>query len=298
MDRRSFVSGLALGAASLQADDAGAASSPWLRRGTVPRAGGAIAYAMNAAALPKGATPLVMLPKLGGWIDDWTPLARELTTKFDLIAIDPPGHGRSRMATPPPTVQTLSESAAMIRGALEELGIERYTLIGTSLGGCIAATFAARWPTPVVKLVLISTAILPRQPLDQILADEAAVNPPIYDAAGLPLRRPPEYAARTFGLSAPFAEEMNRSRAAAGAWIRPSERGVRREGLTELLTRVEAPTLLVYGDSGTYLRFRAIAEQLVRNVRTAIVAGGGSFVHQQKPQETARVLREFLESSA
>ncbi len=265
------------------------ADEPWATRGAIVRPGGVMGYA-RAGQGPV----LVLLPKLGGWINDWAPLARELAGEYSLIAIDPPGHGSSRMAAAPPTVQTLSESAAMVRATLEELGIESFALAGNSLGGCISATMAALWPKMVARLVLISTAVYPKDPLPRILADEAKANPRVYADNGDPLPRSRERAMATFGMNAAFTDEMSRSRAAAGRWIRASERGVRREGIAELLPRIEAPTLLIYSDKGTYLRHRITAERLVPNVRLATIPDGGSFVHQEKPVETASAIREFL----
>ncbi len=267
-------------------EDAG----PWTERGVVRRAGGVVGYASAGQG-----RPLVLLSKLGGWIADWSPLARELAGEYRLIAIDPPGHGSSRMTTEPPVIQTLSESAAWVRAALDELGLESFTLVGNSLGGCISATLAAHWPRAVERLILISTAVPERVRRAQILSDESTVNPPIYDAQGKPLPRSAETWMKTFGVSPAWVDDMNRSRAAAGRWIRASERGVAREGLTELLPRIEAPTLLIYSDQGTYLRHRVTAERLIRNVRTATISGAGSFVHQEKPTETALAIREFLQ---
>jgi len=265
------------------------ASEPWTTRGTVARPGGVIGYARA------GQGPLlVLLPKLGGWINDWSPLARELSSEYSLIAIDPPGHGSSRMASEPPAVQTLSESAAMVRATLEELGIESFTLVGNSLGGCISATMAALWPKMITRLVLISTAVYPKDPMAQILEDEARTNPPVYAQNGDPMPRTRERAMATFGMDAAFVDDMIRSRAIAGRWIRASERGVRREGIAELLPRIEAPTLLIYSDQGTYLRHRITAQRLIRDVRLATITDGGAFVHQEKPVETARAMREFL----
>jgi pimeloyl-ACP methyl ester carboxylesterase len=267
---------------------------PWRQRGTVLRPGGVIGYAV-AGAESRG-LPLVFLPKLGGWIADWSAVASRLDAEYRLIGIDPPGHGSSRMLGEPPQVQTLAESAAMIRAALDELGIERCVLVGNSLGGCIAATLTALWPETVARLILVSTAVYPRDPLATILADEARVDPPIYDAAGNPLPRSAAQAQARFGMSAAFIEEMNQSRAMAGRWIRASERGVRREGLSALLSQVDVPTLLLYGDSGPYLRHRIAAEKLLKRVTSVTIGGVGSFVHQEKPEDTASAIREFLRS--
>ena len=295
MKRRTLLVAAASGAIisrtsrSAAADTHADSGDPWTTRGVLQRAGGVMGYAATGQG-----QPLVLLPKLGGWIADWVPLARELAAEYRLIAIDPPGHGSSRMASGPPMVQTLSESAALVRATLDELGVESFTLVGNSLGGCISATLAALWPRAVERLILISTAVPARAPLAQILNDESKANPPIYASDGRPLPRSAQTWMTSFGVNPALVDGMNRSRAAAGRWIRASERGVAREGLTELLPRIEAPTLLIYSDKGTYVRHRLTAERLIRNVRGTTIADAGSFVHQQKPAETARAIREFL----
>lgn len=301
IDRRTLLSGAAAATLLAGADHPTAAAaapgsavdtgsaSPWSSRGTVRRAGGVIGYAIAG----QGPT-LVAMPKLGGWIDDWAPLARELARDHRLIAIDPPGHGSSEMLGEPPTVQTLAESAAMVRAAIEELELTDFVLMGNSLGGCIAAAMAGLWPKLATHLVLISVAVYAKDPLAKIIADQANADPPIYAPNGDPLPRTRETAMGRFNMSAAFTDEMNRSRMAAGRWIRASERGVRSEGLADLVQRIEVPTLLVYSDTGTYLRHRITAEKLLRNHRTVTVPDAGAFIHQEKPAETARAIREFL----
>jgi pimeloyl-ACP methyl ester carboxylesterase len=201
------------------------------------------------------------------------------------------------MATEPPNIQTLSESAAWVRAALDELGIETFTLVGNSLGGCISVTLATLWPRAVERLILISTAVPMRTPFAQIFSDESKVNPPIYDRKGNPLPRSAATWMTNFGVSPALTDGMNRSRAAAGRWIRASERGVAREGLAELLPHIEAPTLLIYSDKGTYLRHRLTAERLIPKARVATITDAGSFVHQEKPAETAAAIRDFLRAN-
>ena len=310
IDRRTLISGAAgvsLLAATASAQSAaprsGAPASgavppaapasgadPWRQRGTVPRGGGVIGWAIAG----NGPKTIVAMPKLGGWINDWAPLARELGPQYTLLAVDPPGHGSSKMATEPPKVQMLSESAAMVKAALDELGVRDFALMGNSLGGCIAATMAGLWPKLATHLVLISTAIYNADPIEQIIAEQDAVKPPIYDADGNPLPRDAATANQRFAMTDRFLDEMNASRRAAGRWIRVSERGVRREGIADMLTRVEVPTLLLYSDAGSYVRFPAMGMKLLRNGRSVILPGGGSFMHQEKPVETASTIRDFL----
>jgi pimeloyl-ACP methyl ester carboxylesterase len=199
------------------------------------------------------------------------------------------------MLGPAPYIQTPMESAAMILAALDELGIDKFSIAGNSLGGCIAIALATLWPGSVRRLALVSVSLAARQSRTDIAkGDEAAKQ--FYNAKGEPLPRDPSEVAAFGTLDPRVSDEQNLSRAKAGTWIRPSERGVARMGVPDYLPRIAAPTLLVYGDRGTYIRYEAVGRKLIPNVTVEKIPEAGSFVHQEKPAETARLLQEFLDA--
>jgi pimeloyl-ACP methyl ester carboxylesterase len=285
-----------LAAVSLAPASPAAADGFWGRRDTVPRGGGVIGYAIlgQRTSQPFGQPPVILLPKLGGWIDDWRHAAPLLAKGRQVIAIDPPGHGSSRMNGAAPYIQTVAESATMIRAALDKIGIDRFALVGNSLGGCIATAMAALFPADVTHLALVSVALAARKSREEIAAADAAVAPGLYQPDWTPIPRTFERMTGTFGLTREIHEEMNRSRAVAGRWVRASERGVMRAGMEDFLPRITAQTLLVYGSTGPYPRYRATAERLLRKVDVAVIEGTGSFVHQERPAEVGAVLDRFL----
>lgn len=300
-DRRSLIAAAAAAVAIprlARAQLALTATPPagaWDRTGVVERGGGRIQWA-SMGPVSDEVPVLVVMPKLGGWIADWREVAARLAPRFRVIAIDPPGHGGSAMATPPPYIQTLPESAAMIRAALLTLGVERYALAGNSLGGCIATIMAVLFPAEVEKLALVSVALADRFTPAELAAYDARDSE--YDAKGYPLPRDAAVMARRFGTTPAINAEQNASRAAAGLWIRPSERGVFTCGITDYLPRIQARTLLVYGkgNQGVYQVYRDKALALIPVVTSVDVDGAGAFLHQQKPDETAALLANLLQS--
>jgi pimeloyl-ACP methyl ester carboxylesterase len=262
---------------------------PWSRQGHIARAGGRIHYA------EMGAGPvIVLLPKLGGWIADWRHVAPLLASRFRVIALDLPGHGDSKMIGPPPEFQTVAESAALIKGALEELGVERFGIAGNSLGGLVGVAMAVFWPEQVTHLMLVSCALFAPMSRTDMLAREAQ-RPGVYDKDGQPVPRSLHDIGRRFGIvRRETHDEQNLSRAAAGPWVRASERGAGVSGIVDYLPRVDAPTLLVYGSAGSYHDFRAVGESRLKAVRVEIVPESGSFTHQDNPEYTARLMVSFF----
>jgi pimeloyl-ACP methyl ester carboxylesterase len=276
-----------------------APKGPWTRQGELRRAGGVLHYAVIGEPVP-GKPPIVLLHKLGGWLSDWRFVAPLLAKGRQVIAFDLPGHGGSRWDGPAPYIQTLGETAALLVGAFDELGFASVDLIGTSLGGCLAVPLAAFWPERVRKLALVSCALGTRRSLAEIATAIDAKQGALFDAKGDPVPTPPQLLADIFGIinTGPINADGILSRKAAGRWIQPSERGVAITDIAGTLKRIEAPTLLVYGDRDkAYPKFRPAAEAALRNGRTAIVANSGAFVMQDNPPATAKVLRAFVEEA-
>ena len=117
-------------------------------------AGGRIAFAVA------GSGPAVVLPAwwVSNVVEDWNldPLRRfieGLAAGRMIVRYDRLGTGLSDRERPPETFTPEFEDAALC-AVLEELGLSRVALLGISCGGCTAATFAARRPERVDRLVL------------------------------------------------------------------------------------------------------------------------------------------------
>src|ERR1700734_1640218 len=87
---------------------------------------------------PVGAPPLVFLHGAGGHTG-WMGFLDELARDFSVYAPEHPGFGRS---DDPPWLDEVGDLAYFYLDFLEALGLDRVHLIGTSLGGWIAAAAA------------------------------------------------------------------------------------------------------------------------------------------------------------
>jgi pimeloyl-ACP methyl ester carboxylesterase/DNA-binding CsgD family transcriptional regulator len=120
-----------------------------------------------------GSGPAIVLPSwwVSHVVEDWqsVPLRRfveGLAGGRMVVRYDRVGTGMSDRQRPPQTF-TPEYEAATLCAVLEELGLERVTLLGISCGGCTAVSFAARWPERVDRLVLYGS-----------YADGHALGPP------------------------------------------------------------------------------------------------------------------------
>jgi pimeloyl-ACP methyl ester carboxylesterase len=79
-------------------------------------------------------------------------LAPHLGAKYHVISVDVRGRGDSNWG--PPTEYLNQNYVTDLAKMLEELGISRASLIGTSMGGIISMMYAGGWPERVERLVI------------------------------------------------------------------------------------------------------------------------------------------------
>jgi poly(3-hydroxyoctanoate) depolymerase len=100
--------------------------------------------------------PILLIMGLGGNIEMWRPLERELHRRgFQTIAYDAPGTGHSPSRLIPLRPHGLARQAAHL---LDTLALPAADVLGVSFGGGVAQELALRNPHRVRRLVLASTA--------------------------------------------------------------------------------------------------------------------------------------------
>jgi pimeloyl-ACP methyl ester carboxylesterase len=96
---------------------------------------------------------VILLHGLGGFAESWRHNIDALATRATVYAIDLPGFGRSAK---PRTLYRLSYFARAVHGFMQALGIAQASLVGHSLGGSVAVTYALTHPTRVERLALLA----------------------------------------------------------------------------------------------------------------------------------------------
>ena len=104
----------------------------------------------------------------GGGFDRrvWEHCATELAERCRVVSLDLPGHGESRGRA----IRSVAEGSEIVDVVRDALGIERWIVLGHSMGGAVAQDYTRRFPDRVVALGLISTA--PWFGLDPEVVDE------------------------------------------------------------------------------------------------------------------------------
>lgn len=137
------------GAAAGERAAGAALTARWLPRLSAP-----VSLAWRADG-PADAPILVLAGSLGSTAAMWDPLVPFLAVDFHVVRCDLRGHGGSPSPPAPYVIDDLGDDLVAL---LDELGVERAHLVGTSIGGMAAMSAAVRHQDRVDRLVVIGAS--------------------------------------------------------------------------------------------------------------------------------------------
>ncbi|RST08251.1 alpha/beta hydrolase [Streptomyces sp. WAC07149] len=243
---------------------------------------------------PGGSRPaVVLLHGLAGHAGEWDAVARELSPRHRVVAVDQRGHGASERR--PADVSRAAYVADTV-AVCERLGLREPVLAGQSLGGHTAMLAAAAHPGLFRGLVLVEAG--PGGPGPDVPAEIGGW----LDSWPTPF--PSREAAVGFLGGGPVGEGWAAGlEERDGGWWPRFERDVMVGSLAENARRafwdewsqVSCPTLAVFAQSG-FIAPGEIDEMLRLRPRTTAlsVPGTGHDVHLERPDVLLEALRGFL----
>lgn len=237
---------------------------------------------------------LLLLHQSGNSGDEFASLVPHLASHYRLIAPDLPGHGRS---ADPPREPTIDDYTNAIEAVLNELGIERFSLVGHHGGALAAMNLAARHPERIDKTVLSGTSA-PRSEAD---TDDFIQSILDVDTR---LRRDPAFIAEAWERYVAMASVGARVEDIARPFIQFLEarlrpyRGVlvnlRWRGRTAAMAKLRGPVLLLQGGRDRFVSGTESLTALIANSRYEVLPDCGTFMFYDRAEDCAAVIHAFL----
>lgn len=239
--------------------------------GTVEVGGAQIYYAIYG----KG-DPVVLLHGGLGNSDHWSNQVPALAEKFEVIAIDSRGQGRSTRTRAKPSYQTMADDVIAV---MDKLSVEKAALVGWSDGGEIALKIAIAHPERVAKLFVFGANY-----------DSNGSKP----RGGRPAETFTQYAAK---CRADYAKLSTTPKAfdELVQWLLPVWRTPM--GFTkDQLRAIQAPTLVADGDHDEVIVLDQIEEmsKLIPHAQLAVFTDASHFALWQDPEDFNKTLLDFL----
>ena len=234
---------------------------------------------------PSDAPPVLVLHGWGASIDAVGSIFDGFAGRFEVAAVDLPGFGES---PEPPAAWDVAAYVRFVLGVCDELGLERFSLVGHSFGARIGIVLAATHPDRIARMVLTGAAgIRPRRkPSYYVKVGVAKAGRVVGAVGGAPGRR---------------LQDRMRRRVASSDWLDASEqmrgtfRRVIAEDLSPHLPHIRASTLLVWGerDEDTPLWMGRQMEQAIPDAGL-VVLDGGHYAYAERAADFNRIAAHFL----
>ena len=230
--------------------------------------------------------PVLLLPGWGCNGETYRKIINHLSSDWRVIAPDLPGFGQS---PEPPEPWGVDDYAELIRNFCEKLKLQNITLFGHSLGcRIIIKLLAEGFNLAGGKVILTGAAgIKPRKRLSQ------KIKTSVFKTGKVFLKPFPRL----------LTKLQNRSGSpdyrAASPMMRSCLVKIVNEDLTELLAKVNAEVLLIWGknDDSTPLSDGKLMERLMPDAGLAVIENAGHYAFFDRPEQFIKILDSYLGAS-
>jgi len=235
--------------------------------------------------------PLVIIHGGGDGARAWLKTAVRLAKHYRIYAPDLPGYGLSQ---PIDEDQDMSKLVEFVEEFSKSLGLQRFHLVGHSVGGAIALHYALAFPHKIEKLVLVSSMYLGKDIAPWVTFFSAPI---FYKFLAVPAHAFMATVKRlvdVFYAPKEFINPLPRAKIDMSKLIVALQQQT--TALTDQLSELMMPTLLVWGakDSIIPVSHAYAAAEIIPDCQLEIFDDCGHNVYKEKAGNFSRLLAQFL----
>lgn len=232
--------------------------------------------------------PILFLHGFGSTKEDYAGLTRQ--PAFDgrpFVAYDAPGCGYSRCSDLSRVSIPLLLATAL--KVLDHFGIQRFHLVGHSMGGLTALLLAHQCPDRVISFIDIEGNIAPEDCfLSRQIVDYPANDPQVFfDAFIERTRHGPDPASALYAASLPYKVRTGAVKGIFTSMVELSDHG----DLMAKFLSLPCPRMFMYGDQNSHLSYLGDIQD--KGVELARIPGCGHFPMYSNPGEMWLRIADF-----
>jgi 2-hydroxy-6-oxonona-2,4-dienedioate hydrolase len=236
---------------------------------------------------------IILIHGLGGFAERWSEVIPLLSKKHRIIALDLPGYGYSDKPSIDYTPEFFSK---FIFEFLDILGINRTSMIGSSLGGQIVAECAITQNKLIQKIVLVSPAGIMKSSTPTLDAYSMAALYPSYDTVKTAYEMMGSSNKKVSDVTIEeFIKRMTQPNAKM-AFMSTILALKNTPPITNRLSKITIPTLLIWGKHDTMIPTKYANDFVssIKNCRLEIMENCGHTPHIEEPFNFSQKVLNFL----
>ena len=233
--------------------------------------------------------PLVVIHGGMGDAKTWLDNVNMLADNYTLYVPDLPGFGESQLLDCDHNIPALTE---FIKDFTDNLGLDKFNLMGHSIGGGVALNYALRFPGKVTKLVLVSSLCLGREIAPWVRMTSVLAR--AIGSAMVSLSKATRWLIDTLMLPVKLVRPLSRASVNLGSNITTLKEQTL--VLANRLSGLTMPTLLVWGsrDEIVPVKQAYAAALVIPDCQLKVFANRGHNVHRDEINKFSLLLTIFL----
>jgi 3-oxoadipate enol-lactonase len=237
---------------------------------------------------------LVLIHGLGSSSLDWRNQVRHFASKYQVVAYDVRGHGRTDKPRGPYSMELFASDTAAL---LSHLEIAQAHVVGVSMGGMIGFQLAVSYPSVLKSLIPVNSgpALRIQTLKDRLQMWQRLLIVRLLGMRGMAtvlatrLFPNPEQEAIRLGFIERFSTNNKRAYVA-------SMKALIGWGVEDRISEMDIPTLFVSGDQDyTPVELKQTFADMMPNARVAVIEDSRHATPIDQPRRFNRVVEEFVE---
>jgi pimeloyl-ACP methyl ester carboxylesterase len=249
---------------------------------------------------PQGAPALLLLHGFGSSLQAWDDWSLTLEQKYRVIRLDLPGFGLTGAS--PANDYSEEKDLAILTHFADKLGLEKFSVVGHSMGGKMAWSLAASQPERVQALVLMAPDGFPET---KDIGTKPYEVPAIMGLIKFVL---PKYLVRK-SIEPAFSDadalndalvnryfDMLRAPGVRGAILERSNQTIYTDPVPRLKA-IKAPTLLIWGEQDQMIPSTNAQSyaNVLSNSTTVLIPKLGHLLQEEQPEKGLAAVMQFLD---
>jgi pimeloyl-ACP methyl ester carboxylesterase len=249
---------------------------------------------------PQGAPALLLLHGFGSSLQAWDDWSLKLEQKYRVIRLDLPGFGLTGAS--PANDYSEEKDLAILTHFVDKLGLEKFSVVGHSMGGKMAWSLAASQPERVQALVLMAPDGFPET---KDIGTKPYEVPAIMGLIKYVL---PKYLVQK-SIEPAFVQadalndalvnryfDMLRAPGVRGAILERSNQTIYTDPVPRLKA-IKAPTLLIWGEKDQMIPSTNAQSyaNVLSNSTTVLIPKLGHLLQEEQPEKGLAAVMQFLD---